>query len=627
MTHQPTSNDEMIDLLLEIVDAYEKDDRPRRKSADEGIGDKLTLLRERPPFRDYGLDEKDVIITAILFGNFFEEDDGMEARRLLRKIERDRRSVFRKIKRINRLKELGILEARRGYRLRSGRSLEDIQEDDACSAGGIELLRSTLRLSGHFLNRLCNTGVQKAAQPLEPYKDNLEYLSDQFTRLEFLRDDDDFLISPRRFRRPLRRFRTARGERLHGMDEIKRLEERISGRLQKTERTFPFEELKKKKRLSHKEEWIVLALLEREITGGGHYFSDELLDMISRTPCERLTDKKLLQKDGRLAKGRIIEIDSRSIDPDMAGIIRLNASLRDSLLEERRRRKKEIDRDRLFEVIRPSVSLDTVILHPRTLEEITLAIGMIQGGTLNILRGWGVKGSDLIQSASGKKGSPSVTMLFYGPPGTGKTLTANAVAYMMKRRLLTLDCSRVLSCWVGESEENTRRIFDRYREISEGMKNPPVLFLNEADQFLYRRISAVKSADHMYNQMQNIFLEQLEQFEGVLIATTNLVENMDTAFSRRFHYKVEFKRPGPDERLRLWQVHIPEKAPLAGDVDLRYLAERYDLSGSQIAVAVQNAATRGARKSNKISQGDFIRACEAELAGNFDDKGRVIAGF
>jgi len=106
MTHQPTSNDEMIDLLLEIVDAYEKDDRPRRKSADEGIGDKLTLLRERPPFRDYGLDEKDVIITAILFGNFFEEDDGMEARRLLRKIERDRRSVFRKIKRINRLKEL-----------------------------------------------------------------------------------------------------------------------------------------------------------------------------------------------------------------------------------------------------------------------------------------------------------------------------------------------------------------------------------------------------------------------------------------------------------------------------------------------------------------------------------------
>lgn len=268
-----------------------------------------------------------------------------------------------------------------------------------------------------------------------------------------------------------------------------------------------------------------------------------------------------------------------------------------------------------------------MILHPRTLEEIALAIGMIQGGMLNTLRRWGVKGSDLIQSASDKRKSSSVTMLFYGPPGTGKTLIANAVAYTLKRRLLTLDCSRVLSCWVGESEENTRRIFDRYREISKGMNDPPVLFLNEADQFLHRRISASKSADHMYNQMQNIFLEQLEQFNGVLIATTNLVENMDTAFSRRFHYKVEFKRPGPDERLRLWQVHIPGKAPLAEDVDLRYLAEHYDLSGSQIAVVVQNAATRGARRENKITQDDFIRACEAELVGNFDDKGRVIAGF
>ena len=91
------------------------------------------------------------------------------------------------------------------------------------------------------------------------------------------------------------------------------------------------------------------------------------------------------------------------------------------------------------------------------------------------------------------------------------------------------------------------------------------------------------------NEMQNIFLEQLERFEGILIATTNLVELMDSAFSRRFHHKIEFKRPGPEERLRLWQIHIPEKTPLSDDVDLQYLAEHYDLSGGQIALAVQNA--------------------------------------
>ncbi len=303
MAQQSASNEEMTELLLEIADAYEGGDRPLRKSADKGIGDRLKLLRENQPFRDYGLDEKDILITAILFGNFFEEEDGMEARRLLRKIERDKKSAFREITRINRLKELGILEAGKGYRLRSGRFAEDIQEDDACSTGGLELLRSTLRLSGHFLNSLFDTGIQKPAQSHEPYKDNLEYLTDQFARLEFLKEGDDFLISPKRFRRALRRGRMTRGERLQGIDELKRLEERIAGRLQKTERTFPFEELKKKKRLIQKEEWIVLSLLERDITGGGHYFADEILDMISRTPCERLTDKKLLQEDGRLTKG------------------------------------------------------------------------------------------------------------------------------------------------------------------------------------------------------------------------------------------------------------------------------------------------------------------------------------
>lgn len=102
---------------------------------------------------------------------------------------------------------------------------------------------------------------------------------------------------------------------------------------------------------------------------------------------------------------------------------------------------------------------------------------------------------------------------------------------------------------------------------------------------------------------------------------------MNTAFSRRFHYKIEFRRPGPEERLRLWQVHIPEKAPLAEDVDLRYLAECYNLSGGQIAVVARNAATRGARRGDKITLEDFIQACEAELAGNFDDERGRIVGF
>lgn len=131
----------------------------------------------------------------------------------------------------------------------------------------------------------------------------------------------------------------------------------------------------------------------------------------------------------------------------------------------------------------------------------------------------------------------------------------------------------------------------------------------------------------MYNQMQNIFLEQLEQFDGILIATTNLVDNMDSAFSRRFHYKIEFSRPGLEERVKLWKALIPEKTPLAGDVDLSILAKRFDLSGGQLTLVIRNAAIKAARRGTQLCQQDFITTCEEEMAGNFDEKARGRVGF
>jgi len=212
-------------------------------------------------------------------------------------------------------------------------------------------------------------------------------------------------------------------------------------------------------------------------------------------------------------------------------------------------------------------------------------------------------------------------------PGTGKTLTAHAIANATGKELLTVDCSKILDCFVGNSEKNTSKLFGRYRAISQDIGTLPVLLLNEADQFLHRRINAERSVDYMYNQMQNIFLEQLEQFEGILIATTNLIENLDPAFSRRFHHKIEFRRPGRGERLKLWQLHLPEKTPLHDDVNVDSLAERYDLSGGQIAVIVRNAAVRAIRRGDRLHQGDLIRACEDEMAGNFDEKARTRVGF
>jgi len=262
------------------------------------------------------------------------------------------------------------------------------------------------------------------------------------------------------------------------------------------------------------------------------------------------------------------------------------------------------------------------------MEELYIAIEKVKGNTSNLLQEWGIKNHQLhVKTGKSRKAKQSSIMLFYGPPGTGKTLAANAIAYKLKRNIITFDCSKILDSFVGDSEKNVRKIFDEFREISKGMKNPPVLLFNEADQFLHRRINAARATDNMYNQMQNIFLEQLERFDGILIATTNLMENMDSAFSRRFHHKIEFRRPEAEERFKLWQAHIPDKVPLADDVDLSYLAEYYDLSGGQISVVVQNAATRAARRGDKIVLEDLINACNAEVKSNFDEKAKMRVGF
>src|SRR3989338_6171423 len=336
--------------------------------------------------------------------------------------------------------------------------------------------------------------------------------------------------------------------------ELVNIERKIAERLNKTDITFPLEEFKKKNNLSKKEELIIIGMLENEIINGEESHTDELLDIISKGFYENLKLKLIGDKKKR-KRGEIVMKD-----------------------------------DDLFEVIKPSIPIEKVILHPKTNEELTIAIEKIQKNTANILKEWGITNS-LQSSGTDKrrKSRLSVTMLFHGSPGTGKTLAANAIAYTLKKSLITIDCSKILDKWVGESEQNTRKIFDNYRKISDEIKNPPVLLLNEADQFLHRRINAVRAVDNMYNQMQNIFLEQIERFQGILIATTNLVENMDSAFSRRFHHKIEFRRPGTAERFKLWQVHIPEKTPLSDDVDLWYLSEHYDLSGGQIAVVVHNA--------------------------------------
>ena len=170
-----------------------------------------------------------------------------------------------------------------------------------------------------------------------------------------------------------------------------------------------------------------------------------------------------------------------------------------------------------------------------------------------------------------------IVSLLYGYPGTGKTATVYEISKLTKRDVLQVDISCIRDKYVGESEKRLKAIFDEYARAKEELKHTPILLFNEADALIGQRIQANDSVDVMNNAMQNILLEELEKFEGIFFATTNLIDNMDSAFDRRFLYKVEFAKPSLQTRAKIWK----SKLPTLQDNDIDAITS-YDLSGGQI---------------------------------------------
>lgn len=171
------------------------------------------------------------------------------------------------------------------------------------------------------------------------------------------------------------------------------------------------------------------------------------------------------------------------------------------------------------------------------------------------------------------------TCLFYGGPGTGKTETAQQLARLTGRDIMLVDVPSIRSKWVGETEQNIKAVFERYGKMARNNAKAPILLFNEADALLNKRAEgATRSVDKMENAMQNIILQEMEQLEGIMIATTNLTGSLDAAFERRFLYKIEFEKPSPAERCHIWQSMLPDLK----EEDALSLAQRFDFSGGQI---------------------------------------------
>ena len=211
--------------------------------------------------------------------------------------------------------------------------------------------------------------------------------------------------------------------------------------------------------------------------------------------------------------------------------------------------------------------------------------------------------------------------LFYGAPGTGKTETVLQIARQTGRDLMQVDIAGLRDKWVGESEKNIKEVFARYRDLCKHTEVMPILFFNEADAIINKRTENIeRSVDKMDNAMQNIILQEIEDLDGILIATTNLTSNLDRAFERRFLYKVEFHKPDTEVKAKIWCAMLKD---ISND-DARHLASRFDFSGGQIENIARKRTVDYILSGKYASLHEIEDYCRAEL---LNGKERRCIGF
>lgn len=472
----------------------------------------------------------------------------------------------------------------------------------------LELLNSTVTLSSSFLKLLEDGTLEIELPEITPYKDHLEYLKDQFLRIDMYQK----LSSNKQ-----------NAVNINSLDgKLKLLESRIVARVESSDIEIAIEKIFDDFKLNQKEQIIFLALLKEEYAGEFDSLRDmnTLVNLISIDDYDKIKNRALLEEGSKLIEEEIIDYDEML--NGFGGVSRsffISEELLQKIMHpDKEKKAKKIKLDMLigqqdiFELVEPKTRLDDVVLSPKTREVLDTLLKQVDRSVMKLLREWGVKE---------RRGGIDAKIIFYGPPGTGKTMTAYSLAKSMKKSVLSFDCSKILSKYVGESEQNVRAIFDNFRDLALKTKSEPVLLLNEADQFLSARTTEGGSgADKMHNQMQNIFLEQIEKFNGVLIATTNLLETIDGAFSRRFDYKIEFEKPTQQQRVLLWQKLLPETAVYEENFSIEELA-KHNLSGGQIKLVLKNCALRVAVKDEPIfCMEDFISAIKREKAGVFGEE-------
>jgi hypothetical protein len=451
------------------------------------------------------------------------------------------------------------------------------------------------------------------------YTDQFEYLAERFELIRLKSDAYALRSEAGDFERTSRwNDRHGKNHLLGSIDDldrtIQRREEAITRRHRDSDASgnrFPIDQFAETHQLTREEYDILLVLLFNESAGRGQgriTSGNDILNLLFTSHVEALRASRYLSASSTLLNHGLV----RAL-PEEEGCNFLRSSyevtektLREVLgvrarpvTGESAHVMTEALPDGPFRLLAPRFTLDRVVLDAAVRQQLEDVLWQVRDGQV-LFEDWEL--GRLLEKGRG------VVVLLSGLPGTGKTMSAEALAGSLDRQLLIADYSQLESKWIGETEKNIVTVFRAARDSG------AVLLLDEADAILAGRLEGGHYNDRAYNRQVSLLLQELENFEGLCILTTNRETSLDDGLARRLGASIAFGVPGAAERERIWKSLISARVPLAPDVDFTRLAADFALCGGNIKNAVVAALRSGARRGvgTQVRQSDFVKAAESE---------------
>ncbi|MDB4582363.1 ATP-binding protein [Draconibacterium sp.] len=249
----------------------------------------------------------------------------------------------------------------------------------------------------------------------------------------------------------------------------------------------------------------------------------------------------------------------------------------------------ELNTDFTMQLVKTELDWDDLVLQEKTLSDINdIKIWLKHNQTF--LDDWKMK----------KKIKPGYRVLFYGPPGTGKTLTASLLGKYTGKDVYKVDLSLVVSKYIGETEKNLANLFNKAEN------KDWILFFDEADALFGKRTQVKETRDKYANQEVSYLLQRIERYEGMTILSSNNKANIDPSITRRFNSIIKFKKPGVQERLRLWEKYIPPTVEVDKKILLKEIAKKYDITGANIVNVIHYAGLKAIEKNVKTLESENL---------------------